>query len=87
MKPASGYKDTVQTLSYNAPVEKTMEKRASLEKTTQCGKPAARISLASRGEGSLSSEQEAALERLVSQSHHLGGRAPLRDELYEPSDD
>lgn len=38
-------------------------------------------------ERSLSSEQEAALERLVSESHHLGGRAPLRDELYEPSDD
>jgi hypothetical protein len=34
-------------------------------------------------ERSLSPEQEEALERLLSQSHHLGGRAPSRDELHE----
>jgi hypothetical protein len=32
---------------------------------------------------SLSPAQEAALERLLSQSHHLGGRAPSRNELHE----
>jgi hypothetical protein len=32
---------------------------------------------------SLSAEQEAALERILSQHHHLGGQAPSRDELHE----
>lgn len=27
--------------------------------------------------------REAALERLLSQNHHLGGRAPSRDEIYQ----
>jgi len=34
-------------------------------------------------EPSLSAAQEAALERLLSQSHHLEGRAHSRDELHE----
>jgi hypothetical protein len=31
----------------------------------------------------LSAEQEAAMERLLSVDHHLGGIAPSRDELHE----
>ena len=27
--------------------------------------------------------QEAALERILNRSHHLGGKAPARDELYD----
>lgn len=44
-----------------------------------------RVSLreVSREERSLSPEQEAALKRLLSQEHHLGGRPPSRDELHE----
>lgn len=50
---------------------------------TRRGKPVALLSPVSREERSLSPEQEAALERLLNQSHHLGGRAPSRDELHE----
>ena len=51
---------------------------------TRRGKPVALLSPVPREEQrSLSPEQEAALERLLSQSHHLGGRAPSREELHE----
>ena len=50
---------------------------------TRRGKPVALLSPVPRQEQSLSPEQEAALERLLSQSHHLGGRAPSRDDLHE----
>lgn len=32
---------------------------------------------------SLTAEQQAALERILSRSYHLGGRAPARDELQK----
>jgi prevent-host-death family protein len=50
---------------------------------TRRGKPVALLSPLPREKRSLSAAQEAALERLLSQSHHLGGRAPSRDELHE----
>lgn len=50
---------------------------------TRRGKPVALLSPISQQEGSLSAAQQAALERLLSQSHHLGGKAPSRDELHE----
>jgi prevent-host-death family protein len=50
---------------------------------TRRGKPVALLSPLPLQERSLSPEQEAALERLLSQSLHLGGRAPSRDELHE----
>lgn len=50
---------------------------------TRRGKPIALLSPVPRQERTLSAAQEAALERLLNQSHHLGGRAPSRDELYE----
>lgn len=50
---------------------------------TRRGKPIALLSPLPREERALSAAQEAALERLLSQSHHLGGRAPSRDELHE----
>jgi prevent-host-death family protein len=50
---------------------------------TRRGKPIALLSPLPRQERALSAAQEAALERLLSQSHHLGGRAPSRDELHE----
>ncbi|HKV10337.1 MAG TPA: type II toxin-antitoxin system prevent-host-death family antitoxin [Thermoanaerobaculia bacterium] len=50
---------------------------------TRRGKPIALLSPLPQQERALSAAQEAALERLLSQSHHLGGRAPSRDELYE----
>jgi prevent-host-death family protein len=51
---------------------------------TRRGKPIALLSpLPQHEERSLTSAQEAALERLLSQSHHLGGRAPSRDDLHE----
>lgn len=48
---------------------------------TRRGKPVALLSPVQGTQRSLSAEQEAALERLLSQDHHLGGRAPSRDEL------
>lgn len=50
---------------------------------TRRGKPVALLSPVPSQERSLSPEQEAALERLLNQSYHLGGRAPSRDELHE----
>lgn len=50
---------------------------------TRRGKPVAVLSPVPRQERSLSTAQEAALERLLSQNHHLGGKAPSRDEIYE----
>ncbi|HSN89321.1 MAG TPA: type II toxin-antitoxin system prevent-host-death family antitoxin [Thermoanaerobaculia bacterium] len=50
---------------------------------TRRGKPIVLLSPLPRQERALSAAQEAALERLLTQSHHLGGRAPSRDELYE----
>jgi prevent-host-death family protein len=52
---------------------------------TRRGKPIALLSPLPQQEEqrSLTSAQEAALKRLLSQSHHLGGQAPSRDELHE----
>jgi prevent-host-death family protein len=51
---------------------------------TRRGKPIALLSpLPQQEERSLTSAQEAALKRLLSQSHHLGGQAPSRDDLHE----
>lgn len=50
---------------------------------TRRGKPVALLSPFAAQERSLRAAQEEALERLLSQRHHLGGRAPSRDELYE----
>ena len=51
---------------------------------TRRGKPIALLSpLPQAEERSLTPAQEAALERLLSQSHHLGGQAPSRDDLHE----
>lgn len=50
---------------------------------TRRGKPIALLSPIARQGRALSTAQEAALERLLNQSHHLGGRAPSRDELHE----
>ena len=50
---------------------------------TRRGKPVAILSPLPRQRQSLSAKQEAALQRILSQNHHLGGRAPSRDELYE----
>lgn len=49
---------------------------------TRRGKPVALLSPLSHTEQSLSPARKAALERLLNQDHHLGGRAPSRDELY-----
>jgi prevent-host-death family protein len=50
---------------------------------TRRGKPVAVISPLPPQEKLLNATQAAALERILHQSHHLGGRAPLRDELHE----
>ena len=50
---------------------------------TRRGKPVALLSPFPEQERALSPTQEAALERLLSQEHHLGGKAPSRDELHE----
>ena len=50
---------------------------------TRRGKPIALLSPVPAEERTLSAAQRAALERLLSQSHHLGGQAPSRDELHE----
>ncbi len=50
---------------------------------TRRGKPIALLSPVAEEERSLRPDQEAALERILNRSHHLGGKAPARDELYE----
>lgn len=50
---------------------------------TRRGQPVALLSPIPQQRRPLTPEQEAALGRLLSQSHHLGGRAPSRDELHE----
>lgn len=49
---------------------------------TRRGKPVAVLSPPTQ-ERSLSDAQEAALQRLLGLSYHLGGQASLRDELHE----
>jgi prevent-host-death family protein len=50
---------------------------------TRRGKPVAVLSPVPRREESLDATRQAALARLLVQSHHLGGRAASRDELHE----
>ena len=52
---------------------------------TRRGRPVALLSPLPRQEEEkvLDEAQEAALERILGQSHHLGGRAPSREELHE----
>jgi len=50
---------------------------------TRRGRPIALLSPLPRQEELLDAAREAALERILSQSHHLGGRATPRDELHE----
>jgi prevent-host-death family protein len=50
---------------------------------TRRGKPIALLSALPRQERPLDAVKEAALERILGQSHHLGGRAASRDELHE----
>jgi prevent-host-death family protein len=50
---------------------------------TRRGKPVALLSPLLPRESPLDAAQETALERILGQSHHLGGRAPSRDELHE----
>jgi prevent-host-death family protein len=51
---------------------------------TRRGKPVALLSpVPLQEQRSLSPAQEAALERLLNQSRHLGGKTPSRDELHE----
>jgi prevent-host-death family protein len=49
---------------------------------TRRGKPIALLSPLPAQERSLTAEQEAALERTLNRSFHLGGKAPARDELH-----
>jgi prevent-host-death family protein len=51
---------------------------------TRRGKPVALLSPLPRQSKPLSAAQEAALAHILSQSYHLGGRWPSRDELHEP---
>jgi prevent-host-death family protein len=50
---------------------------------TRRGKPVALLSPLPTEERHLSAAQEAALERILSRTAHLGGVAPSRDELHE----
>lgn len=50
---------------------------------TRRGKPVALLSPFPQQKPSLTPEQEAALGRILSRSHPLGGRPPSRDELHE----
>lgn len=50
---------------------------------TRRGKPVALLSPLPQQARTLTPAQEAALKRLLSASHHLGGRAPSRDEMHE----
>ncbi|HVT15601.1 MAG TPA: type II toxin-antitoxin system prevent-host-death family antitoxin [Thermoanaerobaculia bacterium] len=50
---------------------------------TRRGRPVAVLSPLPSRETPLDAAQETALERILGQSHHLGGRAPSRDELHE----
>jgi prevent-host-death family protein len=50
---------------------------------TRRGEPIALLSPLPRREEPLDAAREAALERILSQSRHLGGRPAPRDELHE----
>ena len=50
---------------------------------TRRGKPVALLSPLPQEGRRLTAEQEAALERILSRSDHLGGKPPSRDELHE----
>ena len=50
---------------------------------TRRGKPVALLSQLPRQEKPLDAARKAALERILDQSHHLGGEAASRDELHE----
>jgi prevent-host-death family protein len=50
---------------------------------TRRGKPVALLSPLPRREEDLDPARQEALERILGQSHHLGGRAASRDELHE----
>jgi antitoxin (DNA-binding transcriptional repressor) of toxin-antitoxin stability system len=50
---------------------------------TRRGKPVALLSQLPRQEMPMDAARKAALARLLDQSHHLGGKAPSRDELHE----
>lgn len=50
---------------------------------TRRGRPVAVLSGLAGGERSLNAAQEAALDRILTRSAHLGGRVPSRDELHE----
>jgi prevent-host-death family protein len=50
---------------------------------TRRGRPVAVLAPLPRQQKLLDQAQEAALERILNQSHHLGGRPPSRDELHE----
>lgn len=50
---------------------------------TRRGVPVALLSAVPSGQRALNAEQEAALERVLTRSVRLGGRAPSRDELHE----
>lgn len=52
---------------------------------TRRGKPVALLSPLPPQAKVLDAAQEAALERILHRSHHLGGRAPEREELHERS--
>jgi len=49
---------------------------------TRRGKPVAVLSPLPPQEKVLNAVQQAALERILGQKHHLGGRAPAREELH-----
>lgn len=50
---------------------------------TRRGKPVALLSPLPRREEDLEPARQEALERILGQSYHLGGRAASRDELHE----
>ncbi len=50
---------------------------------TRRGQPVAVLSGLPRAERPLSAKQEAALERILTRTARLGGRAPSRDQLHE----
>lgn len=50
---------------------------------TRRGRPVALLSPVPQQGRTLTPAQEAALKRLLSANHHLGGKAPSRDEMHE----
>jgi len=50
---------------------------------TRRGRPVALLSPVPPQDQPLDAAREAALKRLLSQSHHLGGKAASRDEVHE----